>query len=173
MPDYFGGIDLVIPVDPVVKAYLLHRNFFGTPPKISSKTTVGMMLTEMMVSKDKHYNAIKYKPEDIIIVKIINYSRNIRNPFLPPEKALKFNMWMRRRIKEDASIFAQAMLHYSSKEIQHALRQFQIQFNLKEDDLTLEALKKDFYRKGKSAKALIQRSLREKVAKTVPQNMNS
>jgi hypothetical protein len=136
-----------IPVRPHVKQYIERNLFFKSRDCIiTSSSCIGSYLMELLQPKSKHCLPLRYNPDNVITVLLTDNYNLVCRPYLSPQRANQFNLFVERKIREELYVFIDALTSYGGKEINDAIREFQVKYSIREDDMTWESLKKAYYR---------------------------
>lgn len=156
-------MNVSIPVKPHVKQYLERNIFFKKPYVLSTTSTIGSFLVELLEPKGKSKPPLRYHPDRIISVDLTsNYCYQAR-PYLSFANARRFNRFVERKIKEEAYVFITVLGNYSGKELNDCIREFQIHYGFQEEFLSFDRLKKAYYRYRKDEESRIRRAVQESV----------
>lgn len=111
-----------------------------------------------------------YRAENILRIHLGADLNITSKPYLSPRNATRFNLFVRKKIREESIVFIRALMNYQGKEIEKCIREFQIQYGFREEDLPLERIKKAFYRyRNEVAKTRLVKDSTS-ILKNVPQN---
>jgi hypothetical protein len=151
MGDIRTELYIDIPVEPLVKTYLERNVFFKKPYKLSYTNSIGSYLIELIEEKPKRVTPLVISTDRLLRITLTAHHHIAQRPYLSHTSAERFNLFVRKKIKEECFTFIQTLMDYKEKEINECIRQFQVKYGFREEDLPLERMKKAFYRSRKAA----------------------
>lgn len=145
---------VVIPVRPHVRQYLEQNVFLKKKEFVlTSTTTVGSFLMKLVEPKKKALLPLRYNPDNTIQVLLTDNYNFVVRPYLSPQKADQFNLFVERKLKEEMYVFIDCMCRYCGKDINQAIAEFQNKYGFNDNDLSFDLCKQSYFRYRKALKS--------------------
>lgn len=147
-------ISLHIPVNPVVKK--IFEKDFGNPYRLSTKQSIGRTLLGILAISKSGYNKYPGK-QTITIILSIYYFNQYGIKGINEENIAHLSKYIEDKFRERLFLFLDSRLSLKNKitrtskekpimKINDSILEFLKSYNLTEDEISLEALKKKYYR---------------------------
>lgn len=154
-------ISVSFPVHSYIKKFLLHR-FDSTTGRITATSTVGYGITILKIFQKKtpfDSKDVKINYSDKLTIEFSDYFSSQSGLYISNKNIALLN----QAIKDDFenSLFNHIMINIISNkdlEIENEILKFLAYFNINEDELKLDTLKKSFYRWRKERNYLLFRA---------------
>lgn len=142
-------ITVTVPVHSFIKKYLLHR-FNSTTGRITATTQVGYGISILKIFQKKtpfDSKDVKITYFDMITIEFSDYFSSQSGLYISNKNIALLNAAIKDDFEE--ALFNHVMINLISDkelEIEKEILKFLAYFNINEDDLKLDTLKKSFYR---------------------------
>lgn len=154
-------ISVTVPVHSHIKKYLLHR-FNSTTGRITASTQIGYGITILKIFQKKSpfdSKEVKVSYAEKISIEFSDYFSSHSGLYISNKNIALLN----QAIKDDfeKSLFNHIMINIASNkdlEIETEILKYLAYFNINEEELKLDSLKKSFYRWRKERNYLIHRA---------------